>query len=104
MSDVVVYKLRTTIIRVNLGIDVSGDTITSQIREGKEHTSTLIGEWDVTFDTDGVDGKLRFTLDDSEANITQSKGYMDIKRVSGGEPLPVFSSPIKVLFKEQVTE
>lgn len=101
---VVVYKNRTNVIPVNLGFDVSDDTISSEIREGKTSEDLLIATWDVSFKTDGVDGKLLIILDDSvTASITQAFGYMDMKRLSGGEPLPVFSSPLKVVFKDTVT-
>lgn len=103
-NELIVYKNRTNIVPVNLGFDVSADTFTSEIREGKTPTSTLIATWTVSFLTDGTDGALLLTLDDSEADaITQKVGYTDIKRVSGGEPLPVFSAPVKVLFQDTVT-
>jgi hypothetical protein len=58
----------------------------------------------VTFDSDGTDGKLILTLDDSDTNaITASSGYMDLKRVSGGEPIPVFDKPLEVVFRGSVT-
>lgn len=104
MNDVVVFRSRTNIISVNLGMDVSNDTITSEIREGKDTESTLIAAWDVSFLTDGTDGKLLLTLDDSiAALITQKSGYMDLKRLSGGEPFPVFNDSLRVVFKDVVT-
>jgi hypothetical protein len=104
MNDLVVYKNRTITIPVDLGIDVSADTITSEIREGKNSDSDLIAEWDVTFQTDGTDGLLYLTLDDSVTSlITQKVGYMDFKRVSSGEPLPVLAAPIRVRFRDSVT-
>ena len=103
MDDVVVYKNRTNVLSVNLGRDVSGDTFESEIREKAQVGSPLIAEWDVAFKTDGTDGELILTIDDSDvANITQKSGYMDIKRVSGGEPYAVFP-PMKVRFQETVT-
>ena len=109
MSDpIFVYKNRTTTIRIDLGIDVSDDTITSQIRKEKSETSDLIGEWAIDFETDGTDGMLVLTFDNSVfADIEDvedlRRGYMDLKRLSGGEPLPVFSDPVKVRFKESIT-
>ena len=104
MADVIVFKNRTNIVNVDIGIDVSTETVTSEIREGKTSSSTLIAAWDVTYLTDGTDGKLVFRLDDSvTALITQKLGYMDLKRVSNGEPLAVFASPVKVVFKDSVT-
>jgi len=104
MKDIIVFKNRTTILPVNLGFDVSDDTITSQIRVGKDSESELIAEWDVSFVTDGTDGKVLLTLDNSiSATITQKAGYTDMKRVSGGEPFPVYDSSIRVSFREVVT-
>lgn len=106
MDSVVVYKNRTNTLRINLGIDVSSDTFTSQIRNGKLPTSPLLATWTVSFVTNGVNGQLVCTLDDSattSALIAVKSGYMDLRRVSGGEPVPVFDSPIKVIFKESIT-
>lgn len=104
MNQLTVYTDRTAIVPVSLGMDVSGDTITSQIRVGKDFRSDLIAEWDVAFLTDGTDGELILTLDDSvTATITNDLGYMDLKRITGGEPVPVFDKPLEVLFKNSVT-
>lgn len=99
----VVYKNRTNIITVSLGIDVSGDTITSEIRTP---TGVLIATWDVVFDSDGTDGELILTLDNSDvesADIGYSSGLMDLKRVSGGEPYVIFDKSLEVEFREVVT-
>ena len=102
MSDaVIVYKNRTNIITVSLGINVSGDTITSEIRT---ESGVLIATWGVVFDSDGTNGELILTLDNTiTANISYSSGLMDIKRVSGGEPIAVFDNPIEVEFRSTVT-
>jgi hypothetical protein len=104
MPAVVIYKGRTTKLPVSLDFDVSADTITSQIRTEAKPTSELIATWTVEFLTDGTDGKLILTLDNSiTALITKHAGYMDLKRVTNGEPVAVFADPIDVLFKETVT-
>lgn len=104
MKQVVVHKGRTAILPVSLGYDVSADTITSEIRAEKDQSSTLIATWTVSYLTDGVDGELILTMDNSITGpIEKSVGYMDLKRVSAGEPLPVFDEPIEVLFKPSVT-
>ena len=100
-NTIVVHKGRTNTITVSLGFDVSGDTLTSQIRTP---SGTLIAEWDLVFDGDGSDGELILTLDDSvTADITQSKGLMDIKRIVNAEPVAVFDKPVEVEFREVVT-
>lgn len=103
MADIVVYKNRTNVISVSLGSDVSGDTFASEIREKEVVGSTLIAAWGVAFLTDGTDGELVLTLDNSALSaVAVKQGYMDIKRTSGGEPYEVFP-PVKVLFKETIT-
>ncbi len=104
MKQVIVYKGRTVIFPVSLGVDISQDIITSEIRVDKNQASALIATWIVSFATDGVDGKLILTLDDSVTTaITKSTGYMDLKRITGGEPLSVFDEPLEVLFKDSIT-
>lgn len=101
-NTVVVYKGRTNILNVALGVDVSADTITSEIRSGG---GSLIATWTVTFDGDGTSGDIILTLDNSvTTGITYATGLMDIKRVSNGEPLPVFDRPLEVEFRETITQ
>ena len=103
MSDIIVYKNRTNVISVSLGANVSADTFQSEIREKALVTAPLIAAWTVAFATNGVDGELILTLDNSAlAAVVVKTGYMDIKRISGGEPYAVFP-PIKVVFKDTVT-
>ncbi len=103
-SEVVVHKGRTNILTVSLGVDVSGDVITSQIRSEPELNAPLIAEWDVSFATDGTDGELILLLDDTvTSGIQVNSGYMDLKRMSGTEPLPVFDRPLEVAFRGSVT-
>lgn len=105
MTALNIYKNRTNTIPVNLGFDVSDDTIVSQIRAGKDISSDLIASWDVSFETDGTDGHLIFEIDDSDLDeITAKRGWMDIKRIVDGEPLPVLKRPIKVIFRDVVTQ
>lgn len=103
-GEVIVHKGRTNIVEVSLGIDVSGDTFTSEIRKEPSRTSTLIAAWVVSFVTTGVDGELLLTMDDSVSSAIEVKtGYMDLKRMTGGEPIPVFDRPLPVLIRETVT-
>lgn len=101
MQQIEVFKNRTNIVPCSLGFNVSGDTFESQIRAEPNPESELIAEWEVTFKegSDGSDGELILTLDDSiTSEITQSIGYMDLKRITGGEPLAVFGEPLQVVF------
>lgn len=103
-DEIIVHKGRTVILPVQLSYDVSQDTIRSQIRKGRSVTSAIIAEWAVSFRTDGRDGKLIFRLDDAvTSEITENMGFMDIKRVTGGEPIAVLESPIPVVFRSVIT-
>lgn len=104
MNQIFVYKGRTSKISVGLGYDVSTDTLESEIRVDKDRESELIATWSITFLTDGIDGELIFTLDDSVTDdVDKSQGFMDLKRITGGEPVNVWDEPIEVLFREPVT-
>lgn len=103
-GQIIIHKNRTNVVTVNLGTDVSLDTFASQIRVGKSNTSTLIATWTITFETDGTDGLLVMTLDNSQlTNITRANGYMDIKRTTSGEPVAIFDEPLEVVFRDTVT-
>lgn len=104
MTQVNIYRGRTTVLPVSLSYDVSNDVITSEIRVARNPTAGLIATWTVDYKTDGTDGELILTLDDViTAQITETLGYMDIKRITAGEPVPVFDDPIQVVFKDSVT-
>mgnify|MGYP006274407905 CR=1 FL=1 len=104
-NQVIVHKGRTNTLLVDLGVDVSSDTITSEIRSEPNVDSVLLATWVVAFTTDGTDGELTFTIDDTfTSQITAQSGYMDIKRVTGGEPVPVFDKPLEVVFRGTVTQ
>lgn len=103
-SKVIVHKNRTNILTISLGMDVSADTITSEIRSEPDIESPLIATWTVSFKTDGRDGELILRLDDNETSqIKANSGYMDLKRVSGSEPLAVFDQALEVSFRGSVT-
>lgn len=103
-NSIKIVKGRTNIVTVNLGFDVSADTFRSQIRKSENHTSDILGTFDVDFTTDGTDGRLTLTLDNSDtATIPDNVGYMDIERMSGGEPLNVFKEPLRVEFQDRIT-
>jgi len=98
-----VYTDRTNTVAVDLGVDITGDTITSQIRLEPKPSSTLLATWTVAI-TNAVLGTLTLTLDDSvTTTITASNGYMDIKRMVSGEPIPVFDQPLEVIFIDAIT-
>lgn len=104
-NSLIVHKGRTNVIPVSLNMDVAGDTISSEIRAKPSAGSELIATWDVSFETDGSDGEIILTLDDSDTvDIAYTRGYMDLKRVTAGEPVPVFDKPLHVEFKDVVTE
>jgi hypothetical protein len=101
-SAIIVEKGRTCKFDMRLAYSVLGDTITSEIRAGVNPTSPLIATWNIEVSPNGR--KLTFTLDDDiTKNITVFGGYMDLKRVTGGEPVSVLDNPIPVIFKNVVT-
>jgi len=103
-SKVIVHKSRTNVIGVSMGMDVSGDTITSEIRSEPDIEAPLIATWEVSFKTDGTDGELILIIDDLESGqIKANSGYMDLKRIVDGEPLAVFDTPLEVSFRGSVT-
>jgi hypothetical protein len=103
-SKVIVHKGRTNIVTVSLGIDVSADTITSEIRAEPEQDSTLIATWAVTKVGGGSTGELSLKLDDTiTSGIDATSGYMDLKRIVSGEPIAVFDKPLEVVFRGTVT-
>lgn len=100
----VVFKGRVTVVTASLGYDVSDDELVSEIRVNKDPESELIATWTIENLTDGTDGELVMTLDDSAGVIERSNGYTDIKRITAGKPINVFDDPLEVLFKNPVTE
>ena len=98
-----VYTDRTNTVSVDLGVDITGDTITSEIRSEPKSGSTLLATWTVAV-TNALLGLFTLTLDDSATtSIAVSGGYMDIKRVVSGEPIPVFDQPLEVVFIGAIT-
>jgi hypothetical protein len=103
-NQIVIHKARTNVITVSLGIDVTGETLTSEIRTQPEVDSPLVATFVVAV-IDDETGELTLTLDNTVTEgIVVDFGYMDIKRISGGEPLPVFDRPLEVKFRGVVTE
>lgn len=101
---IIIHRGRTVIVSVDVGMDVSTDVLTSEIRTEEDSESDLIATWQVTFLTDGTDGELVLTMDDSVTqDIEHSNGFMDLQRYSGGEPLSVFSKAIPVSIRGKVT-
>lgn len=104
---VVVHKGRMNTLIVKLGIDLSAEPeshITSEMRTEPSQAAPLIETWVVEYMTDGSDGILKLTLDaTASGQITATGGYMDLKRVIGGQPYSVFDQPLEVLFQGTVT-
>lgn len=105
-NKVVVHKDRANTIQIHVGIDISDDVITSEIRSESDTSAPLIATWDVSFLTDGSDGKLVLTMSYTvSSQISVNSGYMDLKRVIGGvgDPVSVFDEPLEVSFRGVVT-
>lgn len=85
-------------------MDVSTDILTSEIRVEKDPESDLIATWVITHVTDGTDGEILLTIDHTElTDITAVSGWMDVKRVAGSQPLPLFDEAVQVIFRDTVT-
>jgi len=103
-TPIIIHKGRTNTISLNLDESVLPDTLVSEIRSAPNSTSELIATWTITPVTDGSDGRYLMQLDNSAlSSVSYSNGYMDIKRLSSGEPLPLFDDPLPVVFKDTVT-
>lgn len=103
-NKVIVHKGRTNILRIDMGIDVAADVFTSEIRSLPDQESPLLATWVVSFETDGHDGMLVLVLDNLvTGQIHANSGFMDLKRVTGSEPVPVFDRPLEVSFRGTVT-
>jgi hypothetical protein len=106
-NEIIVHKGRTNVVTVDMGIDVSADLLTSEIRSEPNQGAPLIATWDVAFATNGVDGRLILTLDDlATGQIKATSGFMDIKRMVGGEAgeaVAAFDKPLEVTFRGTVT-
>lgn len=103
-NEVIVHKGRLTTIRVNVGYDVSEYTLTSEIRTEPNVEAPLIATWTVAYESDGTDGKLLLTIDDTAGNILANSGWMDIKQDDGMYATPIFDEPLAVVFRGSVTE
>lgn len=97
----IVYKNRDNVYRCDMGMDVSTDTLTSQIRTEADPGSTLLATFTITMgDAGGVDGEIILTLLAEDLDeINAREGWMDIKRVVDGRPLPVFDGALEVDFR-----
>lgn len=98
-----VRRGRTERVTVYLPYSVAGDEVTSEMRAGLHRGAKLIATWDVVVDEE--DGrKIYLTLDDSDTSgIVETTGYMDLKRVTGGEPVQILENPLLVLISDPIT-
>lgn len=99
----IIQKGRYNEFLVNLGVDISGDTFTSEIRAEQDSVSDVLASFHC--DTTENLNVLKLSLEVNDiSEIEQTNGWMDIKRVSGEKPLPVFDRPLEVIFRDTVTE
>lgn len=103
-NEVIVYKGRDNVLKVDMGQDLTGVTVTSEIRVEPNQESDLIATWDVALETTAVAGMLVLTLTELEtADITADRGYMDLKKEEDGKSYAVFDQPLEVSFRGTVT-
>lgn len=102
MSVLKVYKRRFNQILVSLNMDITTDVITSQIRLEPDQDSILLATWDIDVE-DADTGECIFTMDLTDEDLEAKRGWMDIKRLSGGIAYPVFDESLEVYFVGTVT-
>lgn len=102
MAKIVVHKGRVNVKSLKLNTDTTGETIKSEIRERDNIASPLIATWTVTA-VDASAGEYNLFLDDSDSLIEHATGFMDVIRISGGQPIPAFDEPLAVEFRGSVT-
>lgn len=98
-----VYRGRTVTVPVTLAHVISEDDVfTSDIRVDRHFESELIASWTVVYSNPR---EITLMLDDAVTALVEvDEGFMDIKQLKDGEPIPVFDEPLKVVFKNPVTE
>jgi hypothetical protein len=103
VDPIIIHRGRTEKVTIHLAYSVAGDQIYSQIRKGVSPTAPLIATFtEIDISEDGR--VITLTLDDSiTGNIHTTGGFMDLKRVTGGEPVTVLDEPLAVIFKNVVT-
>lgn len=90
------YRLNT-----QLG-DVSGDTFTAIVRERPDEDAEEIFEFDIDM-SDAATGYIELQFDATLVNITQSVGWCDIKRVTGGSAVRLHDGWIVFEFEGTTT-
>lgn len=102
-NTVIVHKGRTMSLPVELGYDITGETFTSEIRTQPDQDAVLIATWTVSV-VNATTGSLLLEMDDLvTGQVAEDRGYMDVRRLSGGEPLAVWDRPLEVEFRGTVT-
>ena len=105
MTNLVFKKSRYNAVSVNAEMDLTGETITSQIRKGPEETSDLILAWTVT-PVDLSLGTFELSYNDStpdEIIAGVDRGFMDIKRLTGSGDISLHDDLLVVEFRSMPT-
>lgn len=101
---VIIHRGLTNTIPLVLGYDTTGDTISSQVRSGPDRSYPRLLNFEVTV-VDESNGEYTLTIDDTfTSQIVVDTGYMDVLRITGGEPVPVFEEPLQVIFMGTVSK
>ena len=90
------YRLNT-----QLG-NVSGDTFTAIVRERPDEDADVIFTFTVNMD-DAATGYIDLQFDATAVEITQSFGWFDIKRVTGGSAVAMHDGHICLDFEGTTT-
>ena len=96
-------KHRYEAFRLNTQLgDVSGDTFTAVVRERPEEDAAEIFEFDIDM-TDAATGYIELQFDATLFDIPQSKGWFDIKRVTGGSAVRLHDGHVCLEFEGTTT-
>lgn len=103
MQKVEVERGKTVVVGISIGFNVSLFEFLCEMRESEDPASAIITTWDMSFETDGKDGELLASLDDSITSVlVLGAAWLHLYRVSGSTHLPVFGEPVEVIILDPV--
>lgn len=100
---VIVHKHRVNELTINLGFNITGDTITSEIRSQPSQDGPLVATWTVTI-INATTGEIKLAMNAAvSGGINVETGWMDLKWVHSGSAKAIFESPLEVSIRDTVT-
>ncbi len=97
MQKIKIERGKTVEIPILLSFNISEDIFTCEIRTGESPLSGLVAVLEMSFETDGTDGKLLAILYDYiTTGIPYDNGYMMLRKMNGPSPIDVFDKALEV--------